>query len=103
MLTNKPYQDFFAQWSPDGTTIVYVTSNNSEDIYLMAADGSNKCPLVTNPSNDFVPCWSPDGDYVAYQTSFGNNDDEIAIIEIATGGITRLTSSIGWDSLSTWK
>ena len=101
-MTNRPGQDCCAQWSPDGQSIVFVTPGNGEDIWLMNADGSNMRPLVTNEANDFVPCWSPDGLSIAYQTSYGNNDDEIAVTNIATGRVTRLTSSPGMDTYPAW-
>jgi len=101
-LTNNPGPECRAQWSPDGNTIVYVSPGNGEDIWLMDADGSNKRALVTNTANDFVPCWSPDGSSVAYQTSYGNNDDEIAVINVTTGQVTRLTTSPGTDTFPSW-
>ena len=47
--------------------------------------------------------WSPDGLYIAFQTSYDNNNDEIAIMEIATGIQTRLTYSYAWDSGPSWR
>jgi tricorn protease-like protein len=102
-LTENNARDSYLDWSPDGATIVYVSSGNGEDIWLMDSDGSNKRSLVSNAANDFVPCWSPDGEHVAFQTSYGNNDDEIAIVNVASGNVTRLTTSAGYDSAPAWK
>jgi Tol biopolymer transport system component len=70
---------------------------------LMDADGGNLRLLVTNAVNDFVPCWSPDGLYIAFQTSYDNNNDEIAVYEIATGHQTRLTYDPGMDTGPSWR
>jgi Tol biopolymer transport system component/class 3 adenylate cyclase len=48
-LTNDPRQDFAPSWSPDGTHIAFVSDRNRQPtIYIMAADGSDQQPLVSN-------------------------------------------------------
>jgi Tol biopolymer transport system component len=102
-LTNNSVPEMCAEWSPDGSLISFVSSGNGEDIFLMDSDGNNKRPLVTRALHDFDPSWSPDGKYIAFQTAYDNNNDEIAVVEIATGEITRLTTTLGWDSTPCWK
>ena len=102
-LTNNSVPETFASWSPDGSLIAFGSEGNMEDIFLMNSDGSNRRSIVSRSGNDFNSCWSPDGNYLAFQTTYGNNDDEIAIIEIATSIITRITFSPGWDSNPDWK
>jgi len=108
-LTTRSGQDACPQWSADGNKIVFSSSNrgSGEDIAIMNSDGSGYKVVVRNyKSNDFAPCLSPDGNYIAYQTGFpGTNgeNDEIVILDIKTGKITRLTDSPGWDSQPDWK
>ena len=104
-ITNNAVPDILPKWSSDGNTIVFSSKDihETEGIFLIDADGSNRRPLVQTVSNDFDHCWSPDCEYVAFQTSYGNNDDEVAIVQISTGNITRLTTSAGWDSTPAWK
>jgi len=40
-LTANAVQDFNPAWSPDGTEIVFEHRNPDDEIYKMAADGSN--------------------------------------------------------------
>jgi Tol biopolymer transport system component len=54
-------------WSPDGTRIAFTTRDgNSDEIYVMDADGSNPVRLTTSASNDMSPDWSPDGTGIVY-------------------------------------
>ena len=104
-LTEKTDQDVCPSWSPDGRQIVYSSSNgiSGEDISLMNSDGTNDRIIIRNyESNDFVPTFSPDGNYIAFQMSYGR-DDEIAVYNVQTEEIVRLTYSRGWDSEPRWR
>jgi Tol biopolymer transport system component len=49
-------------WSPDGSRIAYIRSGRrSYQIWTMAADGSDRTPILTAPSFYAAPSWSPDG------------------------------------------
>ncbi|HSL66812.1 MAG TPA: hypothetical protein VK977_01470 [Actinomycetota bacterium] len=63
-LTNSPWPEFDATWSPDGTEIAYRSERNNGDpeIWLMNADGSGQHRLTRGLS----PAWSPDGSRIAY-------------------------------------
>jgi TolB protein len=55
-------------WSPDGTRIAFVTpAIDSDDIWVVNADGSNPQPLTPNPWEwDKHPSWSPDSDKIVF-------------------------------------
>ena len=62
-LTNHTAADRFPRWSPDGTKIVWGRfDGNSENVFVMNADGSNQRDLGPGIS----PRWSPDGTKIAY-------------------------------------
>jgi TolB protein len=49
--------------SPDGTKIAFTGYGvDSEEIYVISADGSNRTRLTFNFVDDFSPSWSPDGE-----------------------------------------
>jgi len=72
-------------WSPDGTTIAFVTTrfNGASDIALMAADGSN----VRRVTGGEDPAWSPDGSKLLFAGSNG-----LFTINPDGSGLTRLTT-----------
>ena len=71
-VTDSPRPDFGADWSPDGSQLVFTSElpgiiiTSQFDIMIMNGDGSG----LTNVTNsDFVelePAWSPLGSRVAY-------------------------------------
>jgi Tol biopolymer transport system component len=71
-LTTTPGPEFDAEWSPDGTRIVYRDStrgfNENDEIHIMNADGSEQINLTNDPANDWGPTWSPDGRQIAFNS-----------------------------------
>ncbi len=72
----------FPAWSPAGTQLVFIHADDrdvngtpvNEQVWVMAADGSNKTQLTFDPvGHDQVPDWSPDGTKIAYEDgNFGS-------------------------------
>jgi hypothetical protein len=70
-LTNTPdIREDMPAWSPDGQQIAYSLSN---DIYVMAADGTKPVRLTTDKGFDWVPVWSPDGKEIAFLSNRDGN------------------------------
>jgi TolB protein len=59
-LTKDPALDDFPAWSPDGTTIAFVSNGDGNfEIYSMNADGTGVRRLTNDPPMDIHPAWSP--------------------------------------------
>src|SRR5438034_1029153 len=64
-LTQSPWPEFDATWSPDGTRIAFRSQpSGDEEIWLMNPDGSEPERLTRGLS----PAWSPDGSKIAYSS-----------------------------------
>lgn len=66
--------------------------NESSDIYLMDADGSNVEQLTSDPATDELnPLWSPDGMRIAYTTSTPSLTGGVFVVDVATGRTTQVS------------
>lgn len=63
-----------AEWSPDGTKLVFARSrsfNPPYEIWVMNADGSGLRQLTRHKVYSGAPTWSPDGSKIAYVREVG--------------------------------
>jgi len=68
-LTESPgANETSAEFSPDGTKIVYVRGGPNNDIWVMNANGTGQTQLTETdfPTQNVAPAWSPDGTKIAW-------------------------------------
>jgi Tol biopolymer transport system component len=63
-LTDNNNLDTYPAWSPDGSSIAYLSMSDTLDIYLMAADGSGAGMLYDSGHHDADVDWT--GDLMAF-------------------------------------
>ena len=79
-ITSGDYDDSSPVWSPDGTTIAFVSnrtdepdSNYNTDVWLVDADNTDKgktlVQVTQGPGSDISPAWHPDGSRILYRTT----------------------------------
>jgi Tol biopolymer transport system component len=91
-LTDSPGNDHSPRYSPDGTSIVFVSNRDgNREIYIMNADGTNQTRLTNSSYQEYHPRFSPDGGSIVFFAS--GPEDFYAIYTIAPDGsnITNLT------------
>jgi Tol biopolymer transport system component len=96
--------DASPSWSPDGTRIAFVSSQNGP-VRLWVATLSSGA-LDTLPGRgaggaDVEPVWSPDGGQIAFATS-RDGPTEIYVLRLSTGVAARLTTAGGSQGQPTW-
>ena len=83
-------------WSPDGATLAY-SSNAREvadvDLVMHERDGSRAEVVVAGPSWHLAGGWSPDSRRVAVQRVRDNLDQDVLVVDVATG-TTRLVTPV---------
>lgn len=79
-LTQDDGYDGNAEWSPDGTKIIFVSDrdNRRPHIFMMNPDGSNVEQLTHGTRNwEYLASWVPDGKSIVYI----RDDDDYGIIK----------------------
>ena len=105
-------------WSLDGEKIAFVsyrdaspTSGLGGNIYVMNADGTNVTRLTNlgwqpeqGPTAPWSLAWSPDGQRIAFDAKHLSSEggQEIYVVNVDGGGLTRLTNSLMDDHSPAW-
>jgi TolB protein len=96
----------YPAWSPDGRKIAFIHGDDAdadgnvinEQVWVMAADGSNKTQLTsTDTDHDQTPDWSPDGRKLAFEAG-----GHIFTMRADGSHQTQLTFGDGFDFGTAW-
>ena len=99
-LITKPGETCFQpQVSPDGEKIAYLKDRTAIAV-LDLKNGNERILLDKNVNYSYSDgdqsfSWSPDSRYILcnYQANGGWNNEDVAVVEVATGKVTNLTES----------
>ena len=94
-LTNQTQTNpnVWADWSPDGSMIVFAGASEDFDLYVMNADGDDVVLITQDAGDEIAPDWSPLGDRIAFTfDDLGEPDYRagIAVVDTSGGGRTDL-------------
>lgn len=87
-------------WSPDGTHLACVSADDNIKLYNL--NGSEVSNLTNGQGLNFSPDFSPDGKYLSF-TSDRSGDNEIYVLNLASGVTTRVTHNIQNDEGAVWR
>ena len=101
-LTDDPADDMSPAWSPDGSSIAFVTDRDgNREIYVMKADGTQQINLTNHGAEDWTPAWSPDGGSIAF-SSYRDGNWEVYVMGSDGSNPIRLTDNAAADYGPSW-
>jgi dipeptidyl aminopeptidase/acylaminoacyl peptidase len=104
LLVNTKQIDFYPQWSPDGSRIVFrhgSPSSDTADVYVVNADGTGLRGVTRNPDQrNWNPTWSPNGRWIAFSSTRGGVTPQLYVIHPDGSHVRRVVS--GWGEAPRW-
>ncbi len=109
-LTFNTYEDSSPAWSPDGSQIVYVSSQDDDrpescfpqclfQLYVIDADGVNPHRLLETDFPTHHPAWHPSGSQILFDDEF-NFEGNLYLADVDTGAVTLLIEDAFWGDWS---
>lgn len=88
-LTTLPAYDTHPVWSPDASTIAFVSDreHGAQDIYVMPANGGAARRLTTHSANEVLHGFSPDGKHILFSAHY---QDPVSSVLFPTARLTEL-------------
>jgi Tol biopolymer transport system component len=101
-LTDNGYRDDAPAFSPDGTRLVFVSSQDGYNrLYIMDLETRART-LVSPYTFGYMPAWSPDGSLIAFMSNQQDAHGDIYLIAADGSGLTRLTITQATDDSPAW-
>lgn len=94
-------------WSPDGSQVAFVKSENNSraNLYVVNADGTQPRPLTQRPKTAGRPAWSPDGQQIVFGQVVSVASDgtaEVFLVDVEGGTESNLTQNPAADLDPVW-
>ena len=108
---DTPPPNWWARWSPDGTTILFVSERNrpSGAIWTIRPDGSGLSKVFEDPAGGFPidPIWSPDGSQIMFMLDpvsdrFTHPNNVLYVVRSDGTGLTKLIDTSDFKSSPDW-
>lgn len=103
-LTHTPdFDDFNFAWSPDGEWIAFtslrldvngdgfVNLSDSQDLFMIRADGSGERRLNLNRKQIYSPSWSPDGRFILVVVAYADGQTALWQFDTRNRNFTQIT------------
>ena len=108
---DTPPPNWWARWSPDGTTILFVSERNEPTgaIWTIRGDGSGLTKVFEDPGGGFPidPIWSPDGSQIMFMLDpisdrFMHPSNVLYVMRSDGTGLTKVTDTPDFKSSPEW-
>jgi Tol biopolymer transport system component len=101
-LTNRPDDDTYPSWSPDGSRIAFTSwRDGNPEIYVVNPDGSGEKRLTRSIARDDGAKWSPDSKMIAF-SSLRDGNYEIYVMGADGNGLLNVTNHPTTDAGVAW-
>jgi len=90
-------------WSPGGERIAFHSDEGgTEDIWVMAADGTGRTRLTRSTAVEHNPAWSYNGDMIAFQSLTNDGNWDIWVMKSNGKNLKQITSDESMDTNPVW-
>jgi dipeptidyl aminopeptidase/acylaminoacyl peptidase len=103
-LTGSTRSELNAQFSPDGSRIVFEsTRSGNQELWVADSDGQNALQLTAlNGRVGGTPAWSPDGQSIAFDWRGEDGRGDIWVVSAHGGAPFRVTTHPADDLVPSW-
>jgi Tol biopolymer transport system component len=99
-LTDDPWVELDAAWSPDGQSLAFATDRGGEvDVWLHDVASGESRQLTRGGGSG--PAWSPDGTQIAY-TGGAGRDAGLRVVSVQTGTSITVRTGLFGPGRPTW-
>jgi Tol biopolymer transport system component len=100
-LTDDPWVEVDAAWSPDGTRVAYASDRTDGRFDLWVRDLFDGTERRLTTDGGRGPAWSPDGTEIAYSGGFGP-EGGLRVLDVASGQARTVRSGLNEPGRPTW-
>ncbi len=94
------FRGYNPRWSPDGKRIAFTLGRDeSSNIWVMNADGTDETQLTDDSLRVFRPSWSPDGQQIAF---YDIAEGRLHLMDADGSDVIRLTNSRAVEHITAW-
>jgi len=105
-ITNSPFTEHDASWSPDGQWIAFLRERETErSLEILTEDTSARATLLSTSGSLEIGGWSPDGAAIVVARGIPGSPDEgeqLVTVSVPSGAILELTTGRAHRQAPVW-